>query len=76
MSTSTGDVKRHPIRGALWGLIAGLGLALLLFSYNVVALGTLTPYVVIVLGVAAGIGFGALAPAKGAAAQSPPAEDT
>ena len=43
-------VVRHPILGFFSGLLLGLGIALLLISFAVIALGTLTPVVVTVAG--------------------------
>ena len=69
-ATSTADaartptVKRHPIRGALWGLTMGVGLAAALIGFAVIAAGTLTPYVVALGGVVIGVLWGMLAPAK------------
>jgi hypothetical protein len=34
------EVKRHPIRGLLGGLVLGIGVSLLLFSYAKVAFGS------------------------------------
>ena len=56
---------RHPIRGGLYGLVMGLGLALILIGRSVIALGTLTPIIVVLLGVVAGVVWGSFGPAKG-----------
>jgi hypothetical protein len=67
-------VKRHPIRGFLWGLIAGLGLAFILINFAVIALGTLTPWA-ITLGVGLlGLLWGLFGPARsiGIAPVTPP----
>lgn len=45
----------HPIRGLFGGLFLGIGVALLLVVFAVIALGTLTPYIIIVVGVVLGI---------------------
>ena len=66
------EVKKRPVRGGVWGLFLGLGLALLLIAYNVIALGTLTPYVVLVLGIVVGVLWGVYGPAKGS--DEPPEE--
>jgi hypothetical protein len=72
-------VVRHPFRGALAGLLLGIGLALVLFSFSVIALGTLAPLVVIGLGVVVGVVLALVVPARGASAAPadavpPPAE--
>ena len=66
-------VQRHPIRGAVAGLLFGLGLSFLLISLSVIALGTLTPIVVAVLGIVVGVAVGTLVPARGGSAPAPAA---
>lgn len=58
------STKRHPIRGFFGGLLAGLGLAFLLISFSVVALGTLTPVLIIVVFIVIGVVVGLAAPAR------------
>ena len=41
-------VKRHPIRSAVFGLIGGIGAALLLVLYGKITLGTIWPIVVLI----------------------------
>jgi hypothetical protein len=66
-------VVRRPVRGALAGLLLGLGVALVLVSFSVIALGTLAPLVVIVVGLVVGLLLATVVPARGAAvAGSPP----
>ena len=48
----------RPIRGLLAGLSLGIGVALLLIVFAVIALGTLTPYIIIVVGVVIGLLLG------------------
>lgn len=55
-------VKRRPIRGILGGISLGLGLAMLLVVNSTIALGTLTPLIVIVLCAMAGVVFAMFAP--------------
>jgi hypothetical protein len=62
--TAPTTLKRHPIRGALWGLALGLGAALLLIGRKVIAFGTLPPLIVIVLGIAAGVLWAMFGPAR------------
>lgn len=64
MMTNEPTLKRHPIRGFFWGLLAGIGVAFILINFAVVALGTLTPWV-IALGVAVlGVIWGLVGPAR------------
>jgi len=65
MTTETQPkVKRHPIRGALWGLLGGIGVALILINFAVIALGTMMPWIVIGVFIVLGILWGMFAPAK------------
>ena len=63
-TTAKAKVKRHPIRGAIFGLLLGIGTAALLIMYAVIALGTLTPIFVIVAGIVVGILWGMFGPVK------------
>jgi len=56
--------KRHPIRGFFGGLFVGAGIALLLFLYGKIAFGTLTPYLIILAGVALGVAWAYVAPVR------------
>lgn len=65
MATATQELKRHPIRGVLWGLLFGLGIAMVLIDRAVIAFGTLPPILIVLLfGVLGGV-FGAFAPPTG-----------
>jgi len=44
------DVKRHPVRGAFWGLLFGFGLFLILVGRKVVPLGTWAPFAIVMAG--------------------------
>jgi len=57
-------VKRHPVRAIFGGILFGLGLALLLINFKVIALGTNAPYVVFVIGVVVGVVIGFFAPPR------------
>jgi hypothetical protein len=57
-------VKRHPIKGFFGGLFLGLGVALLLIVTSQIALGTLTPLVVVAVGVVAGVLWAMFGPAR------------
>lgn len=54
----SGTTKRHPVRAIFGGILFGLGLALLLINFKVIALGTNAPYVVFVIGVVIGVVIG------------------
>ena len=69
-------LKKHPIRGFLWGLMTGLGVALLLMVFSVVPLSI--PTLGIYAGASAVLGalWGSFGPAKqpkGPAPTTPPA---
>jgi hypothetical protein len=73
-------VVRRPVRGALAGLLFGIGLAVLLVSFSVIALGTLAPVVVIGIGGLLGLVLALAVPARGAGtggatASAPPSGD-
>jgi hypothetical protein len=54
-------VNGRPIRGLLAGLSLGIGVALLLIVFAVIALGTLTPYIIVIVGVIVGLLLGMFA---------------
>lgn len=62
--TTSGELKRHPIRGALWGLLLGIGATGLLIMFSVIAVGTLTPWVVLLAFIVLGVLWGLFGPAK------------
>ena len=73
MTTQTQPkVKRHPIRGALWGLMMGIGVALILINFAVIAFGTIVPWIVIGVFVVLGVLWGLFAPAKKPKGEPPP----
>jgi hypothetical protein len=57
-------LKRHPIRGFFWGLLAGVGVAFILINFAVIALGTLTPWVVALVVAVLGVIWGLVGPAR------------
>lgn len=63
-ATAGSNVKRKPVAGAIWGLIFGIGLSLILIDRGVIALGTLTVFVVPVLTLVLGVVWAFVAPAK------------
>lgn len=59
------NVKRHPIRGAVWGFLMGIGVALILFNFALIALGQAVPWLLIIGGFTVlGVLWGMFAPAK------------
>ncbi len=67
--------KRHPIRGFLYGIFFGLGLALIVVGQGIAALGTWPPFIVFIVGVVAATLWGLYGPAK-APKGPPPAGET
>ncbi len=63
-TSATQSIERHPIRGALFGLLLGLGLAVYLILFKVISLGLVVPIFVIALSVVAGAAWGRFAPAR------------
>lgn len=49
--------RRHPFRGLFFGLLLGLGLGLMAIIYGIYALGPLTPWILVVVGVMFGLVF-------------------
>lgn len=64
--------KRHPIRGLLWGIPLGLGIALVAVGQSWAALGTLTPVILFVVGLVLGTLWGMFGPAKAPKGTPPP----
>jgi hypothetical protein len=61
------DVKRHPIRGALWGILMGIGVYLLLGGMKVIAFGESGMFAIILaISVVANVLWGLFGPAKAA----------
>ena len=58
------DVKRHPVRGFFAGLLVGLGVALLGIVTSQIALGTIPPYLCIVVGIVLGVLWAMFGPAR------------
>ena len=63
-------LKRHPIRGFLWGIFFGLGLALITVGQGWAALGTWPPFIVLIVGIIVGTLWATFGPAK--APKGPP----
>jgi hypothetical protein len=67
--------KRHPIRGFFAGLLLGLSVAQMLIAFRVVALGTVTPIIVVVVLTIFGVLWALYGPAR-ARKGSTPAKST
>ena len=63
-SAPDGEVKRHPIRGALWGIPMGIGLTFFLIGQKVISLGTWAPFLTFLLGIVLGVAWAMFAPPK------------
>jgi len=68
----TGGLRRHPVRGLLWGALAGLGLALMLIDRSVIALGRIAPFLLIAGGAVVGLIWAYLAPPRRSASSTRP----
>ena len=68
--------KRHIVRGLLGGLLLGLGVAVLLFTYAKVAVGTLAFPLVVLVGVVVGLVIGVIGTPDGAGTVERPSTDT
>ena len=58
------DVQRRPIRGGLWGILLGLGLALLALNSKIISLSIVSLALVTVIGIVLGAAWGMFAPAR------------
>lgn len=47
--------KRHPIMGIFFGLLLGVGLALMAIIYGIYFAGPMTPWILLVMGVVIGL---------------------
>jgi hypothetical protein len=58
------QMKRHPIRGAIYGILAGIGAAVYLMIFSVTPYSVTTVLIVTAIGLVVGALWGAFAPAK------------
>jgi hypothetical protein len=58
------NVQRHPVRGGLYGLLLGLGVAIYLVLFSVTPFSLTTMALVVVVVIALGAAWGAFAPPK------------
>jgi hypothetical protein len=64
-TTTQQEVRKHPVRGAIWGFFLGLGVAIYLILFAVIAFGEWIPFgLCIAAGIALGILWAYVAPAK------------
>lgn len=68
MSTTT--TKRHPIRGILWGILMGIGLAITAIGMKWAAIGTNGPFLFFGIGLVVSVAWSLFGPAK--APKGPP----
>jgi hypothetical protein len=59
------EVRKHPVRGAIWGFFLGLGVAMYLVLFAIIAFGDWIPFTICVAaGITLGILWALFAPAK------------
>jgi hypothetical protein len=70
-TTAPTTTKKHPIRGFLYGIPFGLGLAMIAIGQKWAALGTWPPFLIFVIGVLASMAWGMFGPAKAPKGDAP-----
>lgn len=65
---------RKPVAGVLWGIVFGLGLALLAVNLKIIELALAPMIVVFVVGVVLGVLWSMFGPAKGPKSEDSPAD--
>lgn len=63
--------RRRPVRGLLWGLILGLGLALTAIGQGWTALGTWPPFLLVLIGMVIGVAWSTVGPARDGSSTGP-----
>ena len=66
-------VKRYPIRGFFAGLLLGLGVSFMLIVTSQIALGTLPPFIIVVVGIVLGVVWAMFGPTRGRRGSPEPA---
>ncbi len=64
VSSQPAELRRHPIRGVLWGLMMGVGLTLVLVITKVIDLDLTMMIVVTVVAIVVGVLWSTVGPAK------------
>lgn len=63
--TAPMQIKRYPIRGAIWGLLLGLGIAIYLLIFSIITFGDwMSTAIAVAAGVAVGVLWSMFAPAR------------
>jgi hypothetical protein len=63
-TTKQAVIRRHPIRGILWGIVMGIGLTVVLVVTKVIELDLTMMILVTAIAIVAGVLWSTLAPAK------------
>lgn len=66
-------VKRYPIRGLLWGILMGIGLAVTAIGMKWAAIGTNAPFVFFAIGLVISLAWSMFGPPKGPKGPEPAA---
>lgn len=72
-TTASATTKRHPIRGFLYGIPFGLGLAMIAIGQKMVALGTWPPFIILIVGILVSMAWSMFGPAKAPKGEAPSA---
>ena len=62
--------QTRPVRGALWGFLLGLGLALLAINSKIISLAIVPMLLVVIVGIGLGVAWSMFGPAKQPSADS------
>ncbi|MEZ5243810.1 MAG: hypothetical protein R2707_01840 [Acidimicrobiales bacterium] len=73
-TTAPTTTKKHPIRGFLYGIPFGLGLAMIAIGQKWAALGTWPPVMIFVAGIVIGTAWSTFGPARAPKSPSPVSE--